>query len=138
MSDETHMQGEVRIDDESHIVTVRKSVREVTTRLGFGITDVTRVVTAASELARNVFHYAGIGVMRWRELADGSRIGIELTFEDHGPGIPDVEQAMQEGYSTGVGLGMGLPGTKRLMDEMEIHSEIGRGTTVVVRKWRKK
>jgi serine/threonine-protein kinase RsbT len=136
MNDET--QGEVRIEDESHIVTVRKTVREAATRLGFGLTDVTRIVTAASELARNVFHYAGSGVVGWRALDSGSNTGIELTFEDHGPGIANVEQAMQEGYSTSGGLGMGLPGAKRLMDEMEIRSEAGKGTTVVVKKWRRK
>jgi serine/threonine-protein kinase RsbT len=138
MSDEMQKQGEVRIDDESHIVTVRKTIRDAATRLGFGITDVTRIVTAASELARNIFHYAGIGVMRWRDIEDSSRIGIELTFEDHGPGIADLELAMGEGYSTSGGLGMGLPGSKRLMDEMEIQSQIGRGTTVTVMKWRRK
>ena len=138
MSAETQRQGVVRIDDESHIVTVRKTIRDAATRLGFGITDVTRIVTVASELARNVFHYAGTGVMRWRELEDASRIGIELTFEDHGPGIADVEQAMREGYSTSGGLGMGLPGSKRLMDEMAIQSHVGQGTIVMVRKWRRK
>src|SRR5450759_2080793 len=138
MSNEPQGKGEVRIDDESHIVTVRKTIRDAAMRLGFGITDVTRIVTAASELARNIFHYAGTGTMRWRELADVSRIGIELTFEDHGPGIADVGQAMLEGYSTSGGFGMGLPGTKRLMAEMEINSQTGQGTTIVVRKWRKK
>jgi len=138
MSAGTADRGSVPIDDESHIVTVRKTTREVATRLGFGITDVTRIVTAASELARNVFHYAGTGVMRWSILDEDTRIGIELTFEDHGPGIADVEKAMQEGYTTSGGLGMGLPGTKRLMDEMQIQSQIGQGTTVVVRKWRRK
>jgi serine/threonine-protein kinase RsbT len=138
MSARAQVQGVVRIDDESHIVTVRKTIRDAATRLGFGITDVTRIVTAASELARNIFHYAGIGVMRWRELEEDTRIGIELTFEDHGPGIANVEQAMQENYSTSGGLGMGLPGSKRLMDEMEIQSQIGLGTTVTVRKWRRK
>ena len=138
MSAELQAQGVVRIDDESHIVTVRKTVRDATTHLGFGLTDITRIVTAASELARNVFHYAGTGIMRWRELDEDTRIGIELTFEDHGPGIANVEQAMQEGYSTSGGLGMGLPGTKRLMDEMEIRSKNGQGTTITVRKWRRK
>lgn len=136
MNEET--QGEIRIDDESHIVTVRKTVRNTATQLGFGITDVTRIVTAASELARNVFHYAGSGFMGWRTLDAGGSAGIELTFEDRGPGIANVEQAMQEGYSTSGGLGMGLPGTKRLMDEMEIRSEVGQGTRVTVRKWRRK
>ncbi len=129
---------EVRIVDESHIVTVRKTIREAATGLGFGLTDVTRIVTAGSELARNVFHYAGSGVMRWNEVDNGDKIGIQLVFEDHGPGIADIAQAMEPGYSTSGGLGMGLPGTRRLMDEMEIESHVGIGTKVTVRKWRRK
>jgi serine/threonine-protein kinase RsbT len=132
------LQGEVSIDDESHIITVRKSVREVATRLGFGLTDVTRIITAASELARNIYTYAGSGVMHWRVLDAGTNTGIELTFIDHGPGIANLDQVMQEGYSTSGGLGMGLPGSKRLMDEFEIHSTAGLGTTVTVKKWKKK
>lgn len=128
--------GEVRIQSESDIIAARRTVREAATRLGFDITDVTRIVTAASELARNVFLYASSGSMRWRGLNTGGSVGIELTFDDNGPGIADIEQAMQEGYSTSRGLGMGLPGAKRLMDEMEIQSEVGKGTTVTVRKWR--
>lgn len=129
---------EVQIVDESHIVTVRKAIREAATRLGFGLTDVTRIVTAGSELARNVFHYAGSGVMRLNEMETGDRIGIQLVFEDNGPGIADIEQAFEPGYSTSGGLGMGLPGTRRLMDEMEIQSQVGIGTKVTVRKWRRK
>jgi serine/threonine-protein kinase RsbT len=131
----TETRGEVPIQDEGDIVTVRRKVREVTTRIGFGITDVTRVVTSASELARNVVVYAGSGVMRWQELNSNNRVGVELVFEDHGPGIADIAQAMQEGYSTSRGLGMGLPGSRRLMDELEIQSVVGEGTTVTVRKW---
>ncbi len=130
--------GEVDILDESHIVTVRKTIREAASRIGFGVTDVTRIVTAGSELARNAFHYAGRGVMRWQEVENGQSIGIELVFEDHGPGIANLEQALEPGYSTSGGLGMGLPGTKRLMDEMDIRSRVGEGTTVTVRKWRRK
>lgn len=129
---------EVRIVDESHIVTVRKMIREAATSLGFGLTDVTRIVTAGSELARNIFHYAGSGVMRWNEVENGDKIGIELIFEDHGPGIANIEQAMEPGFTTSGGLGMGLPGTQRLMDEMEIQSQVGMGTKVTVRKWRRK
>ncbi len=130
--------NEVLIVDESHIVTVRKTIREAANRLGFGLTDVTRIVTAGSELARNVYHYAGNGVMRWNVVENGDKIGIQLVFEDHGPGIPDIRQAFEPGFSTSGGLGMGLPGTKRLMDEMEIQSQVGIGTTVTVRKWRRK
>jgi serine/threonine-protein kinase RsbT len=130
--------GEVRIRSESDIVVTRRTVRTVASQLGFGITDVTRIVTAASELARNVFLYAGSGVVRWQALDTGGRVGIELTFEDRGPGITDVEQAMQEGYTTGGGLGMGLPGAKRLMDEFEVASEVGKGTRVTAKKWHKR
>jgi serine/threonine-protein kinase RsbT len=130
--------GEVTIGSEPDIVVARRSVREVTARLGFGVTDVTRIVTAASELARNAFKYAGGGVMRWRLLEKDNLAGIELCFEDKGPGIADVDQALVEGYSSAGGLGMGLPGAKRLMDEMEINSEVGKGTRVIVRKWRRR
>lgn len=130
-------QGEIPIKTESDIVVARRTVREAAAQVGFGVTDVTRIVTAASELARNVFKYAGSGVMRWRYVESNSRPGLELQFTDHGPGIPDVNLAMQEGYSTGEGLGMGLPGAKRLMDELEIQSAVGQGTTVTLTKWRK-
>jgi serine/threonine-protein kinase RsbT len=125
--------GEVRIRSEGDIVGVRKTVRTMAQQVGFGITDTTRIVTAASELARNVFLFAGSGVMRWQLLTTGS--GIELTFADNGLGIANIAQALQEGYTTSGGLGLGLPGARRLMDEMEIHSDVGKGTTVVVRKW---
>jgi serine/threonine-protein kinase RsbT len=131
-------EGSVPINTEADIVVVRKVTREVATDLGFGVTDVTRIVTAASELARNIFKYAGEGKVRWRSIYGGVSTGIELVFIDDGPGIPDLNKAMQPGFSTGGGLGMGLPGAKRLMDEMEIHSEVGKGTIVVVKKWLKK
>lgn len=130
-------QGAVSIKSENDIVTARQTVREVATKLAFGITDVTRIVTAASELARNIFLFAGSGVMRWYALDINSAVGIELRFEDHGPGIPDIEQALMPGYGTSPGLGLGLPGAKRLMDEMEIQSKVGHGTAVTVRKWRR-
>jgi serine/threonine-protein kinase RsbT len=129
--------GEVRIDSESDIVTARKIIRDAAMAMGFGVTDVTRIVTAASELTRNVFRYAGSGVMHWRKVNTGNTVGLELTFEDHGPGIPDIERAMEAGYTTKGGLGLGLPGAKRLMDEMEIESEVGKGTRVTVKKWRR-
>jgi serine/threonine-protein kinase RsbT len=131
-------QSEFRITSENDIVMARKVVREASTALGFGLTDVTRIVTAASELTRNIYHYAKSGVMHWRSLNQGVRVGLELTFEDNGPGIADIEKAMEPGYSTGGGLGMGLPGSKRLMDEMTIESTVGKGTTVILRKWLKK
>ena len=128
-------QERLYIDTEGDILTVRKKVRDASVQLGFNPTDVTRIVTAASELARNVFRFAGTGEMRWNAIQNGRFNGLELCFEDKGPGIPNVEQAMERGYTTGGGLGLGLPGTKRLMDEMEIDTAVGRGTTIVVRKW---
>lgn len=130
-------QREVHIRSESDIVVTRRAVREIATTLGFGLTDVTRIVTAASELARNIILYAGAGSMRWRPLDMRGRVGVELTLEDNGPGIASIEQVMQEGYTTSGGLGLGLPGTKRLMDEFEIASEVGKGTRITVRKWRR-
>ena len=131
-------EGQVRIETEGDIVAVRKAVREAAAALHFGVTDITRIVTAASELARNVFHYAGSGFMRWRRLNSPLNGGLELVFTDQGPGIPDVSKALEVGYTTRGGLGLGLPGTKRLMDEMDIVSARGKGTTVTVRKWLKR
>lgn len=128
--------GEDFIQSEGDIVTCRKTVRNVTTAAGFGMTDVTRIVTAVSELARNVYVHAGShGVMRWQLLQQPGKIGIELVFEDYGKGIPDVNQAMEAGFTTAGSMGMGLSGVKRLMDEMDIKSEVGVGTTITVTKW---
>lgn len=132
------LQGEVRIITEGDIVTTRKVVRQVSSQAGFGLTDVTRIVTAASELARNIFHYAGAGILRWRNINTNNGVGVEFTFEDYGPGILDIEQAMQEGFTTSGGLGLGLPGAKRLMDEFEIASVPGKGTTIKIRKWKRR
>lgn len=126
--------GELTIDSEYDIVTARKAVRQAAMDCGFGLTDVTRIVTAASELSRNIFVYAGTGTVRWQGVSRDTQ-GLEITFEDHGPGIDDVEQALEPGYTTGKSLGMGLPGSKRLMDELEVTSAPGVGTTVVIRKW---
>ena len=127
----------IAISSEGDIIDVRKAVRDAATALGFGITDVTRIVTSASELTRNILLYAGSGMMRWHRFDADDEVSIELIFEDNGPGIADIEQAMQPSYSTGGGLGLGLPGAKRLMDGMEIESEIGKGTTVSIKKWLK-
>jgi len=129
-------QSEVSIQNEGDIVLARRVVREGAAQAGFGVTDVTRIVTAASELARNIVNYAGEGVMRWGLVENNGRVGIEIQFEDKGPGIPDVGLALKEGYTTGDGLGMGLPGAKRLMDEMDIQSTAGKGTKITLKKWR--
>ncbi|HWQ20957.1 MAG TPA: anti-sigma regulatory factor [Methanotrichaceae archaeon] len=137
MPTDAEKHGVVKIQAEGDIVMVRKTVRNVTTQMGFGITDVTRVVTAASELARNIFRYAGSGAMEWQILNIKGKAGIELSFIDLGPGIPDISLAMQEGYTTSGGLGMGLPGSKRLVDELDVQSELGKGTIVTIRKWKR-
>ena len=129
--------GEIRVDSEASIVAVRRAIREVVTSMGFGITDVTRVVTAASELARNIYCYARTGNVRWRVVVRGSAQGIEIVFQDEGPGIVDVDLALREGWSTSGGLGMGLPGSRRLTDELDLVSGPGQGTVVTVRKWRR-
>ena len=134
----TSLSGKVEITSEGDIVMARKAARDTATGMGFGITDVTRVVTAASELARNVFHYAGSGTMTWQIIEWDGKTGIELCFIDEGPGIANIELAMTPGHSTGGGLGLGLSGSRRLMDELEIWSEVGKGTRVTVRKWLKK
>src|SRR5258706_2762526 len=95
------LQGEMLIKSESDLVLVRRAIREAAAQAGFGPTDVTRIVTASSEMARNMFKYAGEGAVRWRGIDSGNRSGIELDFEDHGPGISDVNLALQEGYTTG-------------------------------------
>lgn len=131
-------QGEVRIETEADIAVARRAVRDVAAKIGFGVTETARIVTAVSELGRNVHKYAGRGIMQWHALKNGDNDGLELRFEDKGPGIADVNEAMREGYSTGGGLGMGLPGAKRLMDQMVVQSTVGKGTTVTVRKWRRR
>ena len=127
--------GESPITCEADIVACRKLIRVAVTNAGFGVTDVTRIVTAVSELARNIYVHAHDGVMRWQVHYQQGKVGIELIFEDHGPGIIDVEQAMQPGFTTAKSMGMGLPGVKRLMDEMLIRSEPGIGSIVTVKKW---
>ena len=132
---QSQQKGKVKIDSESDIVKVRKTIREISTTAGFSVTDVTRIVTAASELARNIFHYAGSGDMYFLVGQINGRNGIELLFVDQGPGIEDIEQAMEMGFTTRGGLGLGLPGAKRLMDDLAISSKINFGTTVKVIKW---
>jgi serine/threonine-protein kinase RsbT len=127
--------GELAIKAEHDIVIARRTIREAAWKLGFGETDVTRIVTAASEMARNVYKYAGAGVVRWRSLLVDGRRGIELQFVDQGPGIPDIPLAMREGYSTSRGMGMGLPGARRLMDDLQIESALGKGTSITLKKW---
>lgn len=126
---------EIPIAREEDVVTARSKGREIAKELGFGLVDQARIPTAISELARNILVHAGSGVFRIRAINFGMQKGIEIVAEDHGPGIEDVETAFAEGFSTAGGLGLGLPGARRLMDEMDVHSKVGEGTTIVARKW---
>lgn len=126
----------IALEGEHDISLARGHVREMAAALGFRMIDQTRLATVASELARNVVKYARRGrlILQPWEGAQG-RQGIRLIFEDEGPGIPDIEAAMRDGFTTGRGLGKGLPGSKRLVDEFDIRSEVGRGTRVTVVRW---
>ena len=118
------------------IVNVRQAVRKCAVSLGFGIVDQTKVVTASSELARNTVDYGGGGTVRIEVVENNRRSGIRLVFEDQGPGIPNIELALTDGYTTGGGMGLGLGGAKRLSNEFEISSKPGEGTTVAILRWR--
>jgi len=139
----TIAEASLPITGEDDIVQSRQRARETARQLGFGAVDQSRIATAVSELARNVVRYAtdGRGAIMIREIAAPAgaraRIGIEIVVSDEGPGISDVDQALRDGFTSGGGMGMGLPGTRRLMDEMSIESAVGHGTVVTIRKWRR-
>ena len=118
------------------VVSVRKDVREWSIAAGFSLVDQTKIVTAASELARNLITYGGGGTVRFQALNDGPKRGLRLTFADRGPGIADVEQALKDGFTTGGGLGLGLSGSRRLVNEFSIDSRVGEGTTVTITRWK--
>ena len=118
------------------VVGIRQAVRHRAIELGFNLIDQTKIVTAASELARNTVQYGGGGTVTIDGIEDGGRRGLRLTFEDTGPGIADVELAMRDGYTTGGGLGLGLSGARRLSSEFQIHSKPGEGTRVTIVRWR--
>lgn len=118
------------------VVRLRQLVRERSIAQGFSLVDQTKIVTAASELARNTVDYGGGGEALVELLNDGSRRGLRLTFSDKGPGIPDVALALKDGYTTGGGLGLGLSGAKRLSNEFDIASKPGEGTRVTIARWR--
>jgi serine/threonine-protein kinase RsbT len=121
---------------ESDVVAVRQAVRKWAAELGFSLVDQTKIVTAASELARNTLIHGGGGLARLEAMNEGARKGLRLTFEDQGPGIPDLDLALKDGYTTGGGLGLGLSGSKRLMSDFEVASRVGEGTRVTVAKWK--
>lgn len=118
------------------VVRVRRSVREHAIGIGLSLVDQTKIVTAASELARNTLDYGGGGDVRVEVVQEGARKGVRLTFEDQGPGIPDLDKAMTDHFTTGRGLGLGLGGAKRLSNEFHIESQPGVGTRVVIARWR--
>lgn len=124
----------IPIAGDSDIVAVRQYGRDLAARIGFSLTDRTLIATAISEVARNITTYAGHGEIRCEPIC-GGRHGLLVVAIDEGPGIADLDRALEDGYSTGQGMGLGLPGAKRLMDEFEIRSEPGKGTTVTMRKW---
>ena len=125
----------VPVRSEPDVVTVRRRVREVASQLGLSLVDQTKIITAASELARNTIIYGGGGSMQILTL-NGPRTGLRLTFEDNGPGIPDIELALRDGFTTGSGLGLGLGGSKRLVNEFEIDSRLGEGTRITITRWK--
>ena len=122
--------------NEHDIVLARQQVRRLTQELGFSLVDQTKMVTAASELARNALIYGNGGVLRSETLTDGVRRGLRLHFIDEGPGIPDLTQAMTDGWTSGKGLGLGLSGARRLVNDFDIETAVGRGTRVTVTRWK--
>lgn len=124
------------ITREQDVVPFRNRVKEQAIRIGMSLVNQTKLITAASELVRNMIRYAGQGEVRIEVVSKGREAGIRLTFSDNGPGIADINLAMQDGYSTGRSLGLGLPGTRRLVNEFDIKSTVGQGTTVTILKWK--
>lgn len=125
----------VRIEHEADIVHARLKGRELAAAIGFSSTDQALLATAISEIARNIVTYAGSGSVTLRIVDAGARRGVTVIAKDEGPGIPDVELALRDGYSTGKSLGLGLPGARRIMDDFELESTVGVGTTVTMTKW---
>ena len=132
----TSVVDERRVRTTDDVVLVRQAVRQRAVELGFNLVDQTKLVTAASELARNLVQHAGGGVVRIETVAEGVRRGLRLVFEDQGPGIDDIALAMRDGYSTAGGLGLGLSGAKRLSNDFQIDSAPGKGTRITIARWR--
>jgi serine/threonine-protein kinase RsbT len=124
------------IRSSTDVVLIRQEVRKWSGELGFSLVDQTKMITAASELARNTLDYGGGGTVRVEMLQDGSKRGLRVTFEDQGPGIPDISLALSDGYTSGKGMGLGLGGAKRLVNEFELMSKIGEGTRVTITRWK--
>lgn len=128
--------GALPIRAEADIVLARQAVRKLTQELKFSLVDQTKMITAASELSRNTLIYGGGGDMEWAVVHAGLRTGLRLAFVDQGPGIPDMDLAMKDGWTSGNGMGMGLSGSKRLVNDFEIDSGPGRGTRVTITRWK--
>lgn len=126
----------LQIQREQDVVPFRNRVKEYAVKIGMSLVNQTKLITAASELVRNMLKYAGGGITLIEVVSKGRENGIRLTFQDKGPGIKDISLAMKDGYSTGKSLGLGLPGAKRLVSEFDIKSVAGKGTTVTVIKWK--
>jgi serine/threonine-protein kinase RsbT len=124
------------IRSSTDIVLIRQEVRKWSGELGFSLVDQTKMITAASELARNSLDYGGGGAVRLEVIENGIKRGLRLSFEDQGPGIPDIQQALTDGFTTGRGMGLGLGGAKRLVNEFEIASRSGEGTRVTITRWK--
>jgi serine/threonine-protein kinase RsbT len=126
----------LEVTEERHIVAVRQAVRKLALEIKLSLVDQTKVITAASELARNLLIYGGGGEVVLEQLRDGSRMGVRVHFIDQGPGIPDIELALRDGYTSGGGMGLGLGGAKRLVNEFDLVSEPGKGTHITITRWK--
>lgn len=129
-------QGSLPLRNEQDIVMSRQMVRKLTQALKFSLVDQTKMITAASELSRNTVVYGGGGEMRWEMLTETLRQGLRLHFEDRGPGIPDLDLALTDGWTSGSGLGVGLSGSRRLVNEFDIRTAVGEGTCVTITRWK--
>ena len=128
--------GSIPLLKEADIVMCRQTVRRLTQQIKMSIVDQTKLITAASELSRNTLVYGGGGEMRWDIVQQGIRTGLRLAFEDHGPGIPDVDSALTDGWTSGGGMGLGLSGSRRLVNDFELRTVVGEGTCVTVTRWK--
>ncbi|MGH8206613.1 MAG: ATP-binding protein [Steroidobacteraceae bacterium] len=128
--------GELPLTSDRDVVLCRQALRRMTQELGFSLVDQTKMVTAASELARNAVVHGGGGEFSWQILSEGARRGLRATFRDRGPGIANIELAMTDGWTSGNGLGLGLSGSRRLVNEFEIESAVGAGTRVTITRWK--
>ena len=130
------LEGAMVLSTEHDIVMSRQTVRKLAQQINFSLVDQTKMITAASELSRNTVVYGGGGEMRWQVVSNGSKTGLRLAFEDKGPGIPDLALALTDGWTSGKGLGVGLSGSRRLVNEFDIRTAVGEGTCVTITRWK--